>query len=563
VSRSAATPFDPDAARDADIEAALAHVEGSIGLIEDEPAHELPTADELAEVARTGPGEPLPSALAAELETATGRSLEHVRIHRDATAGSIAARLAATAFTHGSDIFFAPGMYDPASEAGRAVIAHEVLHTLQPQASGASADVTHEHDVVERQADAFAKDFVRGEHDRATAAGPVREAIATSPRTRIPRFPGVVPGALAEDKVRLINPANPSEGKVWEPGRGYIKNPTAANLSTIAAKGKIGGGFENGQFMYVVDDHGEVWVGKRLGKNMPHPTLIGGLDPQVRAAGMVEIRAGKIVKIDNHSGHFRPPRGALAQAVKGYLKLPKDAFKNLAVESVHFDKNGGELRQKFRSLRLLSLKSFNPGRSISRLRARYKNDPKFRGKVSAGLKGAGKAGLAILATLIAEYFIGKWIESIEDKLIRQDIERRAPEVEAAIQKSLDEQADVFDELYDANPGTEVHINIKYRIVHVELRDPEFTTNSYAGLSLISAEVSQTAIEEGVKSGGSSMCIGSTQRYQDLSMSETVALSDLYEGADAGETNGGADPDDKPGAGAPPGSPGKVGESGTP
>ena len=271
-------------------------------------------------------------------------------------------------------MFFAPGAYDPESVRGRELIAHEVLHTLQPQAADASAEVTHGDDSVEQEAEAFAAGFTRDEHDRATparkhdraAAAPKRGVAAAASRTRVPRYPGVVPSALAEDKVRLINPTSPGEGKVWEPGRGYIKNPTSTNLSTIVAKGKIGGGFENGQFMYVIDGNGDVLVGKRLGKNMPHPTLIGGLDPQVRAAGMVEIRAGKIVKIDNHSGHFRPPREALAKALKGYLKLPKDAFKNVALESVHFDKNGGELRQKFRSLRMLKLKRFNPGSAISR-----------------------------------------------------------------------------------------------------------------------------------------------------------------------------------------------------
>lgn len=76
-------------------------------------------------------------------------------------------------------------------------------------------------------------------------------------------------------------------------------------------------------------------------------------------------------------------------------------------------------------------------------------------------------------------------------------------------------------------------------------------------------MSQTAIEEGVKSGGISMCIGSTQKYQDLSMTEAVKLSDLYAGVDSDGRDDGADPDDKSGAGAPPGAPGKVGGSGTP
>jgi hypothetical protein len=48
------------------------------------------------------------------------------------------------------------------------VIVHEVLHTLRPQAADASAEVTHGHEAVEQEADAFAAGFARGNHDRVT-----------------------------------------------------------------------------------------------------------------------------------------------------------------------------------------------------------------------------------------------------------------------------------------------------------------------------------------------------------------------------------------------------------
>lgn len=63
--------------------------------------------------------------------------------------------------------------------------------------------------------------------------------------------------------------------------------------------------------MYVMDTSGNIIFGKRENpnnpdKNSPHPTLIGGKYPQVQCAGIIEFRDGRIYKIDNQSGHFRP-----------------------------------------------------------------------------------------------------------------------------------------------------------------------------------------------------------------------------------------------------------------
>lgn len=341
--------------------------------------------------------------------------------------------------------------------------------------------------------------------------------------------PGVVTEAFNEDKIRFIDPSNEGLGKVWQEDRGYIKNSTAKPLSSLIKNDKVGGGFDNGTFMYVVDDKGEVWVGKRQGKNMPHPTLIGGKAPQVQAAGMVRIEGGKIVKIDNHSGHFRPPRGSLSSALKSYLKLPKDAFKNFKAESVHFDARGVESRKRFNSLRMLKLKSFSPGKALNRIKMRYRHDPKFKGQ----LKSAGRAGLAIIAMLIAEYFIGKWMAEMEAEQIREAIERLAPTVEAALLASLEAQADTFDKLYETNPDAVIHLNVVYRLAHITAyyasgMGDVATAEGFAGLELKSAEVSLSPITEGLKHGGMDACFGSTTEYHDYSMSEAVKLSDLYD-----------------------------------
>lgn len=59
--------------------------------------------------------------------------LRSIRVHRGLKAGAAADALSARAFAVGeSDIYFGRGEYDPASAAGRAVIAHEVAHVAPP-----------------------------------------------------------------------------------------------------------------------------------------------------------------------------------------------------------------------------------------------------------------------------------------------------------------------------------------------------------------------------------------------------------------------------------------------
>jgi hypothetical protein len=85
--------------------------------------------------ARSGHGEVLPEGLRAEMEELTGADLSDVRIHAGPDAESLSATLGAAAFTKGQDLFFGHRVYDPESEEGRAVLAHELTHAAE-QAAG-------------------------------------------------------------------------------------------------------------------------------------------------------------------------------------------------------------------------------------------------------------------------------------------------------------------------------------------------------------------------------------------------------------------------------------------
>jgi hypothetical protein len=119
----------------------------------------------------------------------------------------------------------------------------------------------------------------------------------------------------------------------------YIKNPSARSLkSLLTDTGKIGGKQMSGRFMYVIDDAGEIIIGIRAGKRMPHPTLIGGANPRVRGAGLVDIRGGRIFSINNASGHFRPGAGSLDAAREAFGTLPNSAFHRNFQGYVPFDR---------------------------------------------------------------------------------------------------------------------------------------------------------------------------------------------------------------------------------
>lgn len=108
----------------------------------------------------------------------------------------------------------------------------------------------------------------------------------------------------------------------------YVKNPTAHNINDYISEGSnyLGSKNMNGQYMYVVDMDGNIIIGTRGGQRMPHPTLVGGSNPQVQAAGMIEIRGGKIYSINNASGHFKPSIESLEVAENVFSNLPQNIF---------------------------------------------------------------------------------------------------------------------------------------------------------------------------------------------------------------------------------------------
>jgi len=90
-------------------------------------------------------GRPLDPKSRALLEPRLGVTFADVRVFDDAQSAASATDIGARAYTHGYDIVFAPGQYNPQTPSGLHLLAHELTHVLQQtgaqQTSTASSSV--------------------------------------------------------------------------------------------------------------------------------------------------------------------------------------------------------------------------------------------------------------------------------------------------------------------------------------------------------------------------------------------------------------------------------------
>lgn len=80
-------------------------------------------------------GAPLDAASRAFFEPRFGHDFSRVRVHTGPEAAATARSINARAFTLGRDVAFAAGEYDPRSERGRGLLAHELVHVVQQSAA--------------------------------------------------------------------------------------------------------------------------------------------------------------------------------------------------------------------------------------------------------------------------------------------------------------------------------------------------------------------------------------------------------------------------------------------
>lgn len=82
-----------------------------------------------------GSGQSLPAPVQGEMGQKIGADFSGVNIHTGSQSVGMSNALGAQAFTHGSDIYFNEGKYQPETSEGKHLLAHELTHTVQQGAA--------------------------------------------------------------------------------------------------------------------------------------------------------------------------------------------------------------------------------------------------------------------------------------------------------------------------------------------------------------------------------------------------------------------------------------------
>lgn len=82
-------------------------------------------------VRNSGGGQTLPESARSFFEPRFDHDFSQVRVHADSDSAQMAKSIQAQAFTHGQDIYFGGGKYNPDSSGGKQLLAHELTHVIQ------------------------------------------------------------------------------------------------------------------------------------------------------------------------------------------------------------------------------------------------------------------------------------------------------------------------------------------------------------------------------------------------------------------------------------------------
>jgi len=178
-----------------------------------------------------GSGQPLPEPVQKKMEAFFNTNFADVRVH----VGHEAPSIGALAFTHGTDLYFAPGQYNPQTTNGQRLLGHELTHVVQQRAGrvrnplGSGIAVVQDPG-LEAEAEQMGKCAAfasRPIQAKPAAVGPVVAAFqATISRPQTAAANGAMPPARSPAELSL----QPNPGRILQ-RRLFINGPAVNQIA--------------------------------------------------------------------------------------------------------------------------------------------------------------------------------------------------------------------------------------------------------------------------------------------------------------------------------------------
>lgn len=171
--------------------------------------------------ASKGAGSSMSSETRSSMESGFGTNFSNVKIHTDSTAVQMSKSLGAQAFTNGNDVYFNEGKYNPNSDSGKHLLAHELTHTVQQ--NGANSTVNKKSELpVQLSEDPCAVQDEGGSEEQAASAETAPPASCTPSD---PAAPQPAEGQEEPDQEEVPQSISSEEGASLEERQGNAPPP--------------------------------------------------------------------------------------------------------------------------------------------------------------------------------------------------------------------------------------------------------------------------------------------------------------------------------------------------
>jgi nucleoid-associated protein YgaU len=243
-----------------------------------EPGGVRPDADQAIARASSSTGAPLPPTLRGKFEGGLGVDLSDVRVHTGGESAAAAQAVSARAFAVGSDVHFGRGEYEPDSQAGQRLIAHEVVHTVQQRGAAPvtqhKLEVSSPGDAAEVEADTLAESLVS---DTPSAPARMSQPVARAQRTMIYRSPPTGPSGTGTQGGTHTVAAGESLSKIaqkWYGDANQWSHIYESNKSVIGPDPNFVG---VGMVLFIPPSDVQGKLGTEVGKGMDIANTSGNL----------------------------------------------------------------------------------------------------------------------------------------------------------------------------------------------------------------------------------------------------------------------------------------------